>query len=570
MTTFNYGYAFKNLTALWFLGVFIVVTLLNLHTYFVAELVVNKKCTWVITCFVSMLYIAPIKHWPYILGVIFASHTGWQLVLHANNINWLFVMTELIASVCIAYPAKYFGKMWTPADFTGNFATYLPGLLPTYAIYVAVIITQHWLFSAPQLNTPFSDLSFVIDHLHLLEFAVFANMVFLVLQWNKRNFSWPKNSYLAFIIIAAHFVCLYFSPQNLIPLALVMVISIYYTGLQGVALPSFISMLSMPFIPYESATLLDQINPFDYGLLITTIGIIGFTLDGFTSAAKQGAPYKLVLSKSGNVGLTVAVSDTGNSTIDDPLKDEILTGLDKGEFVFYLQPICDNTTHKAVGFEALMRWHKTDGSVATPDHFLDIALSQPAYSKFKDASLAQLVPILTKLKHHHSHCYLAFNTDSTFIHSTDFVTELINLFARSDCTPNCLVLEIPETATIKDQQLALSNVDLLRNNGFRIALDDFGMEHSNMDRIRDIPVDFVKIDRSFIVQMEGNPRSLAIIKALVNMAQDLEFEIIAEGIETQAQADLLANAGVTKVQGYHYGRPKPVDYWLDKLDSGLI
>lgn len=365
-------------------------------------------------------------------------------------------------------------------------------------------------------------------------------------------------------------MCLYFSPQNLIPLALVMVISIYYTGLQGVALPSFISIFFAPFIPYESATLLDQINHFDYGLLITTIGIIGFTRDGFSRAAKQGAPYSLVLSKSGNVGLTVAASGIGNSTIDDPRKDEILTGLDKGEFIFYLQPICDNTTHKALGFEALMRWHKTDGSVATPDHFLDIALSQPVYSKFKDASLSQLVPILTKLKHCNSDCYLAFNIDSTFIHSTDVVTELINLFDSSDATPNCLVIEIPETATIKDQQLALSNVDLLRHKGFGIALDDFGMEHSNMDRIRDIPVDFVKIDRSFIVQMEDNPRSLAIIKALVNMAKDLEFEIIAEGIETQAQADLLANAGVTKVQGYYYGRPKPVDYWLDKLDRGLI
>jgi EAL domain-containing protein (putative c-di-GMP-specific phosphodiesterase class I) len=567
---FNRCYAFKNLTALSYLGVFIAVTVLNLHTYFVAELVVNKKCTWVITCFVSMLYIAPIKHWPYILGVIFASHIGWQLVLHVSNINWLFVIAELIASVCIAYPAKYFGKMWSPADFTGNFATYLPGLLPTYTIYVAVIITQHWLFSDPQLNTPFSDLSFVIDHLHLLEFAVFTNMMFLVLQWHKRNFSWPKNSYLAFIIITAQFVCLYFSPQNLIPLALVMVVSIYYTGLQGVAFPSFISMFVAPFIPYESATLFDQINPFDYGLLITTMGIIGFTLDGLTSAAKQGAPYTLGLSKSGNVGLTVAASDTSNSAIDDSLRDEILTGLDKGEFVFYLQPICDNTTHKAVGFEALMRWQKTDGAVATPDNFLDIALSQPAYSKFKDASLTQLMPILTKLKHRNRHYYLTFNTDSTFIHSTDFVTELINRFDSSDSTPNHLVFEIPETATIKDRQLALSNVDLLRHKGFRIALDDFGMEHSNMDRIRDIPVDFVKIDRSFIVQMEGNPRSVAIIKALVNMAKDLEFEIIAEGIETQVQADLLANIGVTKVQGYYYGRPKPVYYWLDQLDRELI
>lgn len=566
----NPFYAFKNLTVLSYFGVFIAVAVLNLHTYFVEELVTNHKCTWVITCFVSMLYIAPLKHWAYVLGVIFASHIGWQLVLHTSDINWLFVITELIASICIAYPAKYFGKMWSPADFTGNFATYLPGLLPTYTIYVAVILTQHWLAHDLPFNTPFSDLNFVIAHLHLLEFAVLTNMMFLVLQWHKRKFSWPKNSYLAFIIITAHFVCLYFSPQNLIPLALVMVVSIYYTGLQGVAFPSFISMLAIPFIPYNDATLLDQINPFDYGLLITTMGIIGFTRDGFTSAAKQGAPYKLVLSKSGNVGLTVTSSGTNNSVIDSQLKDEILAGLDKGEFVFYLQPICDNATHKAVGFEALMRWQKSDGSVAAPDHFLDIALSQPAYSKFKDASLTQLVPILTKLKHRNSHYYLAFNTDSTFIHSTDFVTELINLFNKPDSTPHRLVLEIPETATIKDQQLALSNVDLLRTKGFGIALDDFGMEHSNMDRIRDIPVDFVKIDRSFIVQMEDNPRSLAIIKALVNMATELNFQVIAEGIETETQANLLSKAGVTRVQGYYYGRPESVDYWLDQVDRGLL
>jgi EAL domain-containing protein (putative c-di-GMP-specific phosphodiesterase class I) len=96
------------------------------------------------------------------------------------------------------------------------------------------------------------------------------------------------------------------------------------------------------------------------------------------------------------------------------------------------------------------------------------------------------------------------------------------------------------------------------------------MEHSNMDRIRDIPADFVKIDRSFIVQMEGNPRSLAIIKALVSMSKELDFQIIAEGIETLAQARLLEEAGVTRVQGYYYGRPQSVDYWLDQLDKGLL
>jgi len=117
---------------------------------------------------------------------------------------------------------------------------------------------------------------------------------------------------------------------------------------------------------------------------------------------------------------------------------------------------------------------------------------------------------------------------------------------------------------------ALSNIKSLQQSGIGIALDDFGMEHSNMDRIRDIPADIIKIDRSFIAKMEKNPRSLAIIKALVTMAQELNFEIIAEGIETQAQATMLAKSGITKGQGYFYGHPKPVSYWLDQIKGGLI
>ena len=103
----------------------------------------------------------------------------------------------------------------------------------------------------------------------------------------------------------------------------------------------------------------------------------------------------------------------------------------------------------------------------------------------------------------------------------------------------------------------VNNVNYLQENGIRIALDDFGMEHSNMDRIRDIPADFIKIDRSFIIDLQDNPRLIDIARALVTMPQELNFDIIAEDIEEQEQEDALIKAGVKRVQGYYYGQPTP-------------
>ena len=150
------------------------------------------------------------------------------------------------------------------------------------------------------------------------------------------------------------------------------------------------------------------------------------------------------------------------------------------------------------------------------------------------------------------------------------VNHFISQVQEANIKPKNLVLELPEKAAILNTKKALSNIKLLQKNGIGIALDDFSMEHSNMDRIRDIPADIVKIDRSFISKIDKNPRSLAIIKALVTMAEQLNFQIIAEGIETQAQATILAESGITRVQGYFFGRPQQVDYCLKQIDNNKI
>ena len=305
-----------------------------------------------------------------------------------------------------------------------------------------------------------------------------------------------------------------------------------------------------------------------------SIGVAELAIDSQLSDAVRLADQALYQSKAKGKNRTTLADASFIAQLENnkraPKLGDILLGLANEEFQLYIQPICDNNTRKAVGFESLMRWHRADGSVLTPDHFLDIALSPPAYSKFKDASLAQVVPILRGLISRNPDYYLSFNTDNTFINSTEFVTDLISQLKLSKVNLNRLVLELPEKTALDNMQQVLSNIALLQNNGIGIALDDFGMEYSNMDRIRDVPADIIKIDRSFIAKMEENPRSIAVIKSLVNMAKELNFEIIAEGIETEAQETILAESGVTRAQGYYYGHPKPVAYWLEQIDSGKI
>lgn len=244
-----------------------------------------------------------------------------------------------------------------------------------------------------------------------------------------------------------------------------------------------------------------------------------------------------------------------------PKLDAIIQGLENNEFVYYLQPICNIDSGDIVGFEALMRWERADGSVLAPKEFIETVLSRPVYALFKKASKKQILPILQQLHELDESFYLSINADSTFFHTPRYVTDIVNQLRQAGADIEKLIIELPETAEIHDQQLVVNNVNYLRENGIRIALDDFGMEHSNMDRIRDIPADFVKIDRSFIIDLQNDPRSIAIVRALVTMSHELNFDIIAEGIEEQEQADALIEAGVKHVQGYYYGQPKPLNYW---------
>ena len=768
-----------------YLGLLLCVAFVNAYSHYTSVLANPVEHTWVVVFFAVALLIAPIKQWQSVVSTLILSHIFWQLMLYENEVSWPMVLLELSASIYIAFYAKHLSNCWQPSDFNGDVMNYLPGIVPGYFIYSVFLAFKQWLVHQENSTSFVVNAELFLQHLHLLEFAVAANVTFLILHWYRSKFTGVFNPFPCAIIVFAQLICLYVSPNNLIPVLLVMTTSVYYMGLRGIAIPGLIVSLSLPFINYNSGTLLNYVNELNYGFIILFSGLLGNLFFNVAEAAKKGEPYRVMLSKANLTGFIVApleidtlrsqlkektkqvshayielaqtyadleennnhlnelstsletqkqayknlaeidqltqlksrhyfyniladsrrkqsyslmLIDLDNfkrindyyghnsgdellkqcanvlsgmvpkdsfaariggeefcialankniyeaqkvahlvrhhirnirtkvsgrdiyctasigvaelaigsalknvmniadkalyqsktegknrTTLADELfiqrfkKDEtkpnlnaVIEGLKAGEFKLYIQPICNNNTQKAVGFESLMRWHRADGSVLLPNNFLDLALSPEAYPLFKASALGQLALILKDLNGRDADYYLSFNVDNIFINSTEFVTALINQFKLAQLNLQRLVLELPEKTALVNMQQALSNIDLLQKSGIVIALDDFGMEHSNMDRIRDVPADIIKIDRSFIVKMEGNPRSLAIIKALVTMAKELHFEIIAEGIETQAQATILSQVGITRAQGYFYGHPRPVAYWLMQIDRGHI
>ena len=130
--------------------------------------------------------------------------------------------------------------------------------------------------------------------------------------------------------------------------------------------------------------------------------------------------------------------------------------------------------------------------------------------------------------------------------------------------PEMTVFEIVESTVIENPEATKTLINRLRSKGVRIALDDFGIGMSNLERLLEYPIDILKIDRSFVQSLTRGSRE-GIMRGLVEMSKTMGFEIIAEGIETQNQLDLVRAAGITHAQGYFLGKPGTADYWLEEI-----
>lgn len=221
-------------------------------------------------------------------------------------------------------------------------------------------------------------------------------------------------------------------------------------------------------------------------------------------------------------------------------------------FAVALQPIFHGTTHGLIGFETLVRWPDASGRVMLPSEFIPEAEATGLVVQLDRWVLDQACRLASSWP---AHLQVSSNLSAANFLAGDLVEEVRAALKRHGLEPDRLKLEITETVMLSDPDRVQAAVAALRDMGVHVVLDDFGVGHASIAYLRDYAFDGLKIDRSFTAGIETDPRSLAFVRAIIDMARALGIGATAEGVETERQLQLLRSEGIATVQGYLLGRP---------------
>ncbi|EOC3070661.1 sensor-domain containing phosphodiesterase [Cronobacter malonaticus] len=242
--------------------------------------------------------------------------------------------------------------------------------------------------------------------------------------------------------------------------------------------------------------------------------------------------------------------------------------LARRQYAVWLQPQVDMRNGNIVGAEALLRERQPDGEWSLPVGLIDNIESSGLIVTVGDWVLEEACQILARWQAHGIMLPLSVNVSSLQLLKHDLVQTMLQRLERYAIKPGTLILEMTESQRIDDTEAAIAILRPLREAGVRIALDDFGMGYSSLSQLQKmkaLPVDSLKIDKSFI---DSLPDDDSVVSAIISMAKKLNLELVAEGIQNEAQRDWLLNAGVTVGQGYLFGKAATPaafeDGWLAK------
>lgn len=245
-------------------------------------------------------------------------------------------------------------------------------------------------------------------------------------------------------------------------------------------------------------------------------------------------------------------------------ESDILNALENHRFALWLQPQVDMTSGKVLSAEVLLRMQQPDGSWELPDGLIERIESCGLMVTVGQWVLEESCRLLSAWQERGINMPLSVNLSALQLMHPNMVPELLGLLSRYRVQPGMLILEVTESRRIDDPHAAVAILRPLRNAGVRIALDDFGMGYAGLRQLqhmKSLPVDVLKIDKMFV---EGLPDDDSMIRAIIMLAQSLGLEMIAEGVETEAQRDWLAKAGVGIAQGFLFARAVPIDLFAER------
>jgi diguanylate cyclase (GGDEF)-like protein/PAS domain S-box-containing protein len=242
------------------------------------------------------------------------------------------------------------------------------------------------------------------------------------------------------------------------------------------------------------------------------------------------------------------------------LENELRQAIAQRQFVLYYQMQVDQLG-RPTGAEALLRWPQEDGGFVPPSRFIPLAeetgLILPLGAWVLEQACSQLAEWQASAGM--AHLVLAINVSARQFHQPDFGALVRAAVARHQVNPARLKLELTEGILLENIEQTIASMQVLKDYGVRFSLDDFGTGYSSLQYLKRLPLDQLKIDQSFVRDLVRDSNDQAIVLTIIAMARGLKLDVIAEGVETEAQRDLLAQLGCQRYQGYLYSKAVPAD-----------
>lgn len=254
------------------------------------------------------------------------------------------------------------------------------------------------------------------------------------------------------------------------------------------------------------------------------------------------------------------------------LATDIARGLDLEEFELFYQPIIDYAERRVVGAEGLVRWRHPSRGLLNASEFIDAAEEEGLITRIGEHCLRLAHNQISDWQSRGIELRLAVNVSAQQVQDDSLLKILRDLHVGSDAAGS-IDLELTESALFDHSDQTRSMLDEIKRLGYRLGLDDFGTGYSSLSYIQRLPIDKIKIDRQFVATMDSRPQALAVVTAILSMARALHLDVIAEGVETEAQAARLLEVDCFLQQGFLYSRavpPREFEKWVAAYEASSV
>ncbi|HEY3325912.1 MAG TPA: GGDEF domain-containing phosphodiesterase, partial [Novimethylophilus sp.] len=250
------------------------------------------------------------------------------------------------------------------------------------------------------------------------------------------------------------------------------------------------------------------------------------------------------------------------------LENMLRRALERHQFEVYYQPQISLASGRIIGAEALIRWHHPDLGLVSPAKFIPLAEESDLIVQIGEWVLREAAQqAMQWVNQGYAIQWISVNVSGVQIQRSNFADTVYGILIETDCDPSLLELEITESTIMRNTEYVIGVFDRIKALGLRLAIDDFGTGYSSLSHLKRLPLDKLKIDQSFVRDLPHDSDDAAIARVIQALGSSLGLTVIAEGVETPAQAEFLLGIGCDEGQGYLYSPPVPADAFAALLEK---